>query len=140
MGYRVDRCTGHAVLEVQVGPGCVSGCTYPRDEFTARNRRSNLDREAAEVGVDRRDLVAVINDHHLAVTILLISEDHLARRRGPHRLADHTAEVSTGVEAQFLEDRVQPHAEGRFDFDQFLERRSHDGKIDDRDLPRLRHA
>ena len=67
--------------------------------------------DAAQVGVHRRSIAAVLDHHHIAVTTLYAGKFHYAIRHRTYRSASCSAVIHAQVRAPGLQNRVESHRE-----------------------------
>src|SRR5215475_74815 len=110
---RIDRVAVDAGLVVQVRAGGAPGRADLADDLADAHALALADVDGGEMAVARRQAVAVIDFHHLAVAAAPAGEHDLAGGGGTHRLAGAGAHVEPVMHGERADERVHSDAEPR---------------------------
>lgn len=80
--HRVVLHTVDAYLEVQMWPGRPAGGTNESDGLPLPHTLATLHHDLAQVRVNRFSVVAMLDEHHIAITVLTASKLHDAVAHG----------------------------------------------------------
>src|SRR5438552_7879391 len=111
VGHRIRRLTAVAVLEVDVRPGRVPGGALVTNQLTLVNAVAGFDNKAEQVTIQGEEVVAVRDDHVVAVTDQLAAHhagaggDHDPVVGGQDRAALVVGDVNPSVKVRVAESR-----------------------------------
>src|SRR5215468_1613958 len=98
VAHRVDRCGADAHLVVEVRAGGAARLADGADRVPLTDLAADVGIDGGEVAVDRLQVEAVIDHHHVAVAVHPAGEHHGARAGRGDRRAGAGADVEPGME------------------------------------------